>query len=282
MQANGPTSFDWSATDRAVAAARQRGFQVLATLAYTPGWARPGTSSDKYPPANNADYATFVRAAVQRYSSQGIKAWEIWNEPNVSSFWLPKPDPAAYTRLLQAGYQAVKSVDPTATVVSAGVAHAGGTLDSADPSGYWLSPYRFVSQMYAAGARGSFDALGLHPYAAFPYAPSSDKSWNTFQQTDEIHGLMAQHGDDAKKVWATEAGYHTGTSSESVTEQQQADYTIEYLDLWNDWSFTGPFFFYMPRDRSNNPGASEENFGVLMHSDFTKKAAFNALVNAIG
>ncbi|MDP1804948.1 MAG: hypothetical protein Q8K72_07275, partial [Acidimicrobiales bacterium] len=282
VQADGRDRWNWSATDRAVAAAHSRGMQVLPMLGFTPGWARPGQPSDKYPPVDNADYARFVRAAVARYAPQGVKAWEIWNEPNVSSFWQPRPDAAAYSRLLRAGYDAVKAIDPTATVVSGGVAHAGGTLDTADPAGHWISPYRFVSQMYAAGARGSFDALGLHPYAAFPFAPSADKSWNTFQQADEIHGLMASKGDGSRKIWGTEAGYHTGTSPDSLTEAQQADYTVEYLDLWDNWSFTGPIFLYMPRDRSPDRGASEENFGVLFRHDFTPKPALDALARAVG
>lgn len=282
VQASGPTSWNWAPIDRAVQAARARGMQVLANPSYTPEWARPGTSSDKYPPANNADYATFVRAAVARYGPQGIKAWEIWNEPNVSSFWMPKPDAAAYVRLLRAGYDAVKAVDPLAQVISAGVAHSGGTLDTTSADGLRISPYRFVNQMYAAGAKGAFDALGLHPYAAFPYAPSADLSWNTFQQADDIHALMTSMGDGGLKIWATEAGYHTAQHPDGVTEAQQAEYAVQYLDLWDDWAFTGPFFLYMPRDRGTDMAATEENFGLLFHNDFTPKAAYGALATAIG
>jgi len=42
-----PGSFNWARIDRLVGAARARRLRVLATVAYTPAWARPQGTTDK-------------------------------------------------------------------------------------------------------------------------------------------------------------------------------------------------------------------------------------------
>src|SRR5213078_1960174 len=59
-----PGQFNWGPIDRVVTAVRARGLEVLATPAYTPGWARPTGTTDKTPPTDLATYATFVGAAA--------------------------------------------------------------------------------------------------------------------------------------------------------------------------------------------------------------------------
>jgi hypothetical protein len=275
VEADGPGSFDWDATDRAVADANDRGLQVLATLGFSPAWARaPGTPTDKYPPTDPADFAAYARAVATRYAPRGVHAYQIWNEPN-TGFWAPGPDPVAYVRLLRLASAEIKAVDPEAIVVTGGLARQGTALDwvASDRSG--MSPWRFLTEMYAAGAAGSFDALGLHPYAQ-PTRPSLDDPANTFQQTPALHSLMAAHGDGDKSIWGTEAGAWTGSSDGAVSYEEQARYIVDYVRLWQDWTFTGPIFLYTLRDRSDDPAEREDNFGLL-ELDFTPKPAYGAL-----
>jgi hypothetical protein len=275
VQGGGPDSWSWGTMDRAVAAAKARGFQILATLAYTPAWARPaGAPTDKYPPVDPNTFATFAEAAVQRYAPQGIHTFEIWNEPN-TGFWSPLPDAAAYTRLLQAAYPVMKIADPSATVIVGGFAGQGDSLNWKAPDGSGIAPYRFLDEMYAAGAAGFFDAAGIHPYS-IPGGPTAGGEWNPFQQAPAVHDLMAAHGDGAKLIWATEGGAWTGTSGNAVSEEVQAQYAGDYATMWQQWSFTGPFFFYTLRDRSTNTAEREDNFGV-MHVDGTPKAAYQTI-----
>src|SRR5690242_17197356 len=51
--------FHWKAIDRAVFAAEGHHLNVIANVAYTPAWARPGTNSDKFPPRNPKDFGDF-------------------------------------------------------------------------------------------------------------------------------------------------------------------------------------------------------------------------------
>jgi GH35 family endo-1,4-beta-xylanase len=92
-------NFTWAKTDVAVDRAIAHGIDVLATLDYTPSWARTNQTSDHYPPDAPADFAAFAKATVLRYKDR-VHHWEIWNEPNYWRFWLPEPDVSAYTTLL--------------------------------------------------------------------------------------------------------------------------------------------------------------------------------------
>src|SRR5436305_1273119 len=159
--------YNWAPIDRVVAAVSSRGMNVLATAAYTPAWARPANTSDKYPPSGLSTYADFAGAAAARYGPRGVHAWEIWNEPNMSMFWMPKPSASAYTSMLTLASTAIHTQDPAATVITAGLAPAGAAGD-----GSTVAPRAYLTAIYNAGGRGSLDAVGIHPYD-LPYAPSA-------------------------------------------------------------------------------------------------------------
>jgi hypothetical protein len=259
IQRGGPSSFDWSATDRVVEAVHARNMSVVALPTYTPGWARPRGTSDKRPPTNPQDYADFVAAAARRYAPLGVDVWEIWNEPNVAQFW-QHPDPVAYTRLLQAAATALRAAEPRPTILTGGVAPASDSRSS-------VSPTRFVQGIYDAGGRDSFDAVAVHPYT-FPDDPTTRVSSNAFLQTRDVHAIMAAHGDGAKLVWATEVGAPTRGAA-SVGEETQARWLQEYFTIWNSWPWTGPMLWYSIRDVS---AASEQQdaFGLLRASGTAK------------
>ena len=58
----------------------------------------------------------------------------------------------------------IKAADPAATVI------AGGLAPTRNFFALTMSPVTFVERMYAAGAKGFFDALAYHPYL---YAPAN-------------------------------------------------------------------------------------------------------------
>jgi polysaccharide biosynthesis protein PslG len=259
--------FDWSQIDRVVREATRRDLQILGTLAYTPEWARPaGAVDDKAPPERAETFAAFAAAAVRRYAPQGVRHWEVWNEPNIVQFWKPLPDPEAYAELLVAASAAIKAEDPDATVVSAGLAPAADRSD-----GKYIAPRTFLERLYAAGAGPSFDAVGMHPYA-FPYGVDRVAEWNQFQTMPETYDVMVRHGDAAKQIWATEFGAPTGTAEAAVTATEQAAMVRAAWAKWTGWAFTGPMFWYALRDVGTDEADVEDNFG-LVHLDFSPKPA---------
>ena len=273
----GPNAWNWSAIDRFVLAARSRGLWLIGMVAYTPPWARPaGCASLKCLPADPSTYAVFVAEAARRYGPgaaradlrNAIRVWEIWNEPNHRPFAEPAPDPVAYTRLLRAAYPAIKRVDPGATVIT------GGLAPAPDRPGLSYQPGSFLWAMYEAGAKGTFDAVGHHPYA-YPFNPLNGKEWNAFTQTRDLHAIMRLYGDGAKKVWGTEAGAPTGSSNRAVSEAEQAQWVRDYYRGWTTdfGAFTGPLLWYQHRNAGTDPHNVEANFGLL-RKDHSAKPSY--------
>ena len=286
VQPNGPDPklSNWTYEDRVVKAARSRGLQVLGLVSYTPPWARQTAgcpAQTQYcPPERPADFAAFVAAAAAQYAPLGVHAWEIWNEPNWDPWWASTGGPSApaYVALLQAAYPAIHRADPGATVVTGGLAPHGDLGANPDDPRH---PVNFLKAMYAAGAKGSFDAVGIHPYPPLPYGPTSGTiGWNALLYTQTLHDVMAANGDGAKKVWGTEWGAPTGSSSMSVSEANQATYVGTEYTRWATYSFAGPLFTHEMRDQSSDVTSWSDNLG-LQHLDGTPKPALAALRNLI-
>jgi polysaccharide biosynthesis protein PslG len=280
IQQAGPTSYNWAPFDRVVQAARARGFNVLGEIAYTPPWALPaGVTDSHHPPANVSDYANFASAAATHFSAMGVHAYEVWNEPNVSVFWQPAPDPAAYVSLLKAAYPAIHSADPQATVVTGGMAPSGGS------NGIDLPPVTFLTSIYADGAKGYFDAVGHHPYC-WPALPGDAQGWSAWYQmygtSPSLRSVMEANGDGDKKIWGTEFGAPTnGPAGSYVDEATQALMITTAYQLWTTYSWAGPLFTYTSRDYGTST-STRENFFGLLHNDFTAKPSYAAYQAAAG
>jgi hypothetical protein len=268
IQAQGPSSYDWSAIDAVVNGARSRGMSVLGTILYTPSWAgaSPTTAPDP------SMYATFAATAARHYEALGVNAFEIWNEANISASW-QSPSPAAYTRVLKAAYPAIKAVDPSATVVTAGTSPA-----PTDGTSY--SPVDFLSGIYASGGQGFFDAVGAHPYCN-PDFPGDTDSWSAWYQmygtSTSMRSVMAAHGDSAKKIWATEYGAPTAGPADSgaVSEAVQAAMVLRAYQLWSTYSWGGPLFLYQGRDLGTSTDTIQNHYGFI-NEDFSPKPAYGA------
>lgn len=266
---------NWSSTDRVVERARLQGLSLLGIVTYTPAWARVrgGGNSHGYP-ADPAVFAKFAQQAAQRYSNK-INTWEIWNEPNLTQFFRPKPNVNVYTALLKAASASIKAVQPGAKILNGGLAPA---VDN----GSDISPVTYLQRMYAAGAKSSFDAFSIHPYS-WPALPSdaSTKNWNTFYRIRLMRDTMVQNGDSGKKVWATEFGAPTGSAPTSVSPQLQADIIADGFAQAKSLGYIEHVFVYSMRDRGTNPSDIEQNFG-LVTVDYTPKPALAAVQQALG
>jgi polysaccharide biosynthesis protein PslG len=243
--------FDWKLHDRVVRMARARGLRVLATIAYSPPWARAPGTDEKGAPVNVADYARFAAAAVKRYAPLGVLDYEIWNEPNIVDFWKPQPDPAKYTELLKAAYVAMKKVNPSISVLTGGLSPAGGyndplCRDGSSVSADSINPINFLEAMYASGAGGYFDALADHPYTSplSPFDTHRCNAWNQLTGTSpSLRSVMEANGDGAKRIWATEYG-----SPATSGEAEQARLLQEALELWPTYEWSGPLLYYAYKD----------------------------------
>jgi hypothetical protein len=160
-------SFDWAPSDRKVLAAARAGIDVLGLALRAPTWANGNHMDPFVPPKDPKTYAAFLTALTARYGPSGslwaehpevakrpVRAWEIWNEPNLINYFHVKSFAKPYARLLRAAYAAVKAADPGATVLMASMANFS---------------WRDLAKLLAVkGPRLRFDAAGAHPFSGRP------------------------------------------------------------------------------------------------------------------
>ena len=278
VQYAGRNSFSWTALDQVVASARAAGMTVDLIIDGCPAWAaKAGTSGDASPPpASPATYATYAAAVAARYAPQGVTMFEIWNEPNNAGFWSPKPSAAAYTADLKAAYAAIKHADPTALILSAGLAPEVN-------DGTNINAITFLKSMYADGAKGSFDALAYHPYS-YPALPDSYQSWSGWSQMSQtspsIRSVMISNGDAAKQIWITEVGAPS-SGPDGVGQQGQASDLTQAIAGANATSWIAGLYLYSWQDEGTDPANDENWFGLLTAAG-THKAAYTAVATALG
>lgn len=254
-----PNQYNWAPIDDIMNAAKARNMGVLAMVNSTPVWA--GTDGN-FPGAKTPDpvaYANFMTQVATRYGKT-ISAYEVWNEVNCVCFYDPI-SPSSYTELLKAAYPAIKAADPTATVIAAGL----GSVFTF--GGVTMNPVDYVNGMYAAGAKGYFDALAFHPYQeTLKFSDGEGVPLSPLTQIQKIYDLMVANGDGALKIWITEYGVPTN----NVSEHTQAEFIQNLIDSWQSMSFGGPLFIYTTRD--DQPGSGK--FGVFYADWIPKEAAF--------
>lgn len=249
IEGAGKGIFDWSVADQVVQAARDRGLKIIARVDFQPAWAR-ADGANNGPPDNYADYGDFLYAMASRYRGR-IKAYEVWNEPNLAREWGDRPPNAAeYVALLRVAYRRIKEADPNAMVISAGLAPTGTGLPAAIPD------VKFLRQMYEAGAKNYFDVLGVHApgYKAAPEVSPSEVDNNPslggrrffcFRRVEDLRQVMVDNRDGGKQVAVLEFGWTSDPRPDSpynwhaVSEETKADYIVRAYqwarDHWSPW-----------------------------------------------
>ena len=241
-----PGKYRWADPDNTVAAFESQGLRILLRVHGTPAWARPPGTFLSYPPEDMADFGRFMEELARRYRGQ-VAAYEIWNEPNLNYEWgYLDPDPERYTQMLQTAFRAVKAVDPQALVISGGLATTGQGSPTA------MGDLEFLDRMYAAGARGYFDALGSHPYP-FGNPPDHRDAWGlSLERVVEQRQVMLAHGDFDTPIWITELGWVLHTSWDlvehetiGVTELEQGEYLARaYEKIRTEWPWVHALFIF--------------------------------------
>jgi aryl-phospho-beta-D-glucosidase BglC (GH1 family) len=270
FQERGPNSYsDWyiDQADFVVNAARERGMKVLGILWRTPDWANGGKGVSA-PPTDYDDYGKIARWAADHFRGR-VAAWEVWNEPNLDSFWTGGP--AGIAKLLRASYDDFKAGDPNTKVVMAAPVH--NDVD-------WLR------KVYEAGAQGYFDVMATHPYQgkgdAPPEKPYDDTPW-FLSSTPTVHNLMKQWGDGDKPIWFTEFGWSSHENAPGlpnwhlgVSLETQADYAVRAIKyIEKEFPYVTHAFWY--NERNNNSGNIQYNNYGILYRNLEPKPVYRAL-----
>ncbi|HTT93522.1 MAG TPA: glycosyl hydrolase [Solirubrobacterales bacterium] len=266
-------AYEWGSFDPLVERAAKSGIELLPFVIGTPAWAVPnatvpgtgGAVAPAHLPAGGtaaSAWSAFLKAAVARYGAGGtfwsenplvpqvpVKAWQIWNEPNFKYF-VAKPNPTEYGKLVKISSAAIKSVDPSAQVVLAGLfskpagarrlRENGSVANKTSPN--WFASY-FLERMYKTnpGIKSRFQGVALHPYVArYRQLPA---------EIEEVRRVLTRAGDGSKPLWITELGWSSeppqgpsnvfavGASGQArelkgaftLLKQDQAKYRIQHV-----------------------------------------------------
>jgi hypothetical protein len=220
-QPNG--AFEWAGVDDVVRGAATAGLEVLPFLTSAPSWAvahdarfgSPVTLPVKTA-AQRANWTNFVEQAILRYGPNGtfwaanpglprrpIRTWQVWNEENFKYF-VARPNPADYGKLVQLSSAAIKGIDPGAQIVLGGMFATPfeATQKKKPPEAYFAAD--FLDRMYRStpGIKSKFNGVALHPYTG---------RWqNLTEKIEEVRTALREHGDGGKKLWLTELGWSSG------------------------------------------------------------------------
>jgi hypothetical protein len=151
-------------------------------------------------PQERAAWQGFLAALAQRYGPGGsffaggsewpIRRWQIWNEPNFAVYWQSPQSAQAYGELVKLSASALRSVDPKAKIVLAGVAAVHDGVP-------WAG---FLKEVLAVpGIRRNFDFVGFHPY--------SEDLRMLRSQLDRMRRILRRSGYRRTPLAVTEIGW---------------------------------------------------------------------------
>lgn len=238
---------------------KARGISVLWILAYghpDHGGSAPITDADR------AAYASFAAAAASRFKGQNVVGFEIWNEPNLKSFW-PNPDPLAYVKLFNVAATAIRSADQNAKIV------VGGTAG--------------VDMNYSISAASAIlpnlaDAFSIHPYSK-PIPENFSNAFFPLKTSISALGMK-------KPIWDTEWGYSSygdfdaskyGDGNAAAARNRQG--VLVLRRVLTDLGLGIPFInLYNLVDGLSGPLDREANFGLLTYPG-DEKPSYAALKN---
>ena len=212
--------------------------------------------------AGRAAWAAYVTAIVKRYAGR-VRAWEIWNEPDVKSFLhVPKGSSWAkeYAAFVRFTSRLVKSADPGAVVAACTAAGpgAGGAVE-----------------LFAEGIAADVDVYSFHAYTAVPeqMTPAVGKAF---------FSAVRKYAPNVR-FWRGEAGISSvksgygALSDLPLSEAMQARWMGRHLvrDLADpDISFTSWFHLSAFEHFSHT---RTYHYGVLRDKDWSHKPSFDVL-----
>ena len=203
----------WGGVDGLMKDASTNGYDLLLVFNGCVAWSCGQTRVAPQTDQQRAQFLSFLTDAVQRYGAGGsywaknpklapVKvSWQIWNEVNVGADW-PNPTAGGYQALLAASNQAIKAVDQTARVVSAGLAEFPAVA-----SGQTLA--QFLTGLESDPSfKTSADVVAVHGYA--------EDAAGTARILDTARHIMLAAG-DTRPLWVTELGWASGGPAHAVT-----------------------------------------------------------------
>jgi len=255
--------FDFAKYDLIVRLLGENGIHILGILHYSADWAS-ACGQWNCPPKDNKLFVEYARRVIRRYKDR-VKYWELWNEPDSSTYWKEQDCLKSYCVLLKEVYTAAKKIDPECKILNGGLANGASS----------------INHLYESGAKGYFDILNIH---FFQNPLNSGAIYSVVNYPKLAYKIMRRNGDADKKIWITEIGCpgvkrftHTDNwwLGKNPSESRQASWVKEvYAALLQDEHVEKVFWAFF-RDTKGHWDNGVDYFG-LVRWDFSPKPAFYA------
>ncbi|MCS7282063.1 MAG: hypothetical protein NZ769_01695 [Anaerolineae bacterium] len=223
-------------------------------------------------------WGRFVYTITYRYRDS-VKHWEVWNEPDLSSFW--SGTSTDYAQLLKVAYRATKAACPDCTVLFGGLA-------------YYEKPnfYRWVLNQLkddpdAPAHNYYFDAMAVHLYS---------RSSSIYDVTQTIRNGMREFVPD-RPIWLTETGVPVWDDASvisptlpyiwSATQEEAASFVLQSYANARAVGLVRYFFFrahddYCDKNRDGDCADKGIDYGMhelfgLARNDRSLRPAYAAL-----
>ena len=278
--------YRFAALDSQVRDTVARGLQPMLMVSGAPAWAsgpaRPKSIDAGAWKPDPALYSAFMHAVAERYSGSfpdpqnpgaalpRVQQFQLWNEPNLNLYLAPqyedgKPFAAGrFRELVNAGYAAVKSVQPSATVIAGGLAPYGdpGTNPSRTHPAQFLRDALCLddARNKVCGERLTADALAIHPYTVNkPSQRAYDPDDVTVPDLAKLQTIILAAsaagtvGPSRPELWVTELHWETAPDPTGIAFSTRARYISEAF--WRLWRVGVPVIdWYLMRDQEYTPG----------------------------
>jgi hypothetical protein len=285
-----PGTFDWAAYDQQVTSDLSYGFSINAILLGRPGFFADGKNNERiaglqepifadgsdFPEPEKAinpdnPWANFVMQTVARYkpggvlalqedwpANQGIRVWEVWNEPDFELFWSGSIED--YARLLKVAYIVAKNVDPNAQMMF------GGLLFQTQDN--WLARVLaiFEDDPLVEKFNWYHDIVAVHSYS-YPWRSGWLVLW--VRQTLKAYGLERPIwlNESGVPVWDDYPGPRWASQPEEwelrATAEQQASFFIQStVYAWSEGADV-VFFHQLYDDCGNQPAGTDFPFSTV-------------------
>lgn len=217
--------WDFRLLDQYVEAAQKNDVEILLVLGESPRWAsarpeEPSATQKGFAaePRSIEDWRSYVRTVATRYRGR-IKQYEIWNEPNLKSFY--SGSMKKMLELVKEASAILKAVDSSNLVISPSITIANDGIS-------WL-------EQYLEQGGGTFvDVLGIHLYV-FPGPPEA-----MLPVVEQVKELLRRHAMSTMPIWNTEMGW---AKPDTFTVEKSIGYVARtYIVSW--WAGIQRVYWY--------------------------------------
>jgi hypothetical protein len=278
--------YNWSKFDAVILHAALHGMTVLPVVIGTPDYIAKTPGRQPRTQADLHRFQLFLDALVHRYGNGGdfwdalplipytpVTHWQVWNEPNLHTYWAGELKPKAFAKFLSIARDAITSADPLAKIVLAGMPETKAGLPM---STYLKGLYK------VKGFAQDIDAVAAHSYAA-----NAKGALATMRKERRV---MDENGDPDKPLWVTEIGWASaGPKNHPLVrnEKGQARLLTDSFNLLEadaNKLRLGPIFWFNWRDDPAPEGAPDHfsRHTGLFTADRKPKPAWAAFAKEAG